>query len=462
MSFKRMILCGMMLGLLILPCMASASSTGSVKGQLHKNSASGAALSGAKVTCGGESDKTDDNGKFKIKGIKAGNQTIKFSKDGYESYQTTVKIKAGETGNVGDRWLTEKTTTDKTKPVINKLMLSPSSMTEGGTVVISYTVSDSGGSGLRQVELWKGKDKGNLGHYKTDQVSGNGPVSGQFKDSPSPAGTYYYGIHVLDNKDNLAYDNGALPVVVSVASQSVGSVSGKLHKNSASGTALSNVEVKCGGKSSTTGSDGTFKLKEISAGNQSISFSKEGYESYQTTIPIVAGKTANIGDRWLTEITRTVSSNLSPDWNSSVYRADNHFWSSGYAPKEFYPSGRSPHLGDAKGNCTWYAYGRLLELGYKKSDINALTGQANQWANQAKNSKENFRVDQTPQLHSIAQSDTLNYGHVAVVEAVNNDGTINISESSYCPNCKNWNFLLNTREHIDKKVFTNYIHVLQN
>jgi len=107
MSFKRMILCGMMLGLLILPCMASASSTGSVKGQLHKNSASGAALSGAKVTCGGESDKTDDNGKFKIKGIKAGDHTISFSKSGYESYEKTVKIVAGQTANMGDRWLTE-------------------------------------------------------------------------------------------------------------------------------------------------------------------------------------------------------------------------------------------------------------------------------------------------------------------------------------------------------------------
>ena len=99
--------------MMFLTCMVGfASDTGSVKGKLHKNSASGPALSGAKVTCGGESDKTDDDGKFKIKGIKKGEHTIQLSKNGYESYQTTVKIKAGETANVGDRWLTENSSTN--------------------------------------------------------------------------------------------------------------------------------------------------------------------------------------------------------------------------------------------------------------------------------------------------------------------------------------------------------------
>ena len=109
---------------------------------------------------------------------------------------------------------------DTTKPTLISFSVDRSKINEGETVRISYNVKDSGGSGLRQVELWRGKSKDNLGNYKTDRVSGNGPLTGQFKDDPSPAGTYYYGIHVLDNKDNLAYDNGALPVIVIRGSRS--------------------------------------------------------------------------------------------------------------------------------------------------------------------------------------------------------------------------------------------------
>ncbi len=110
---------------------------------------------------------------------------------------------------------------EKEKPRLHNFGPNKSTIKVGETVEISYTVSDAGGSGLRQVELWRGKDKGNLGHYKTDLVKGNGPVSGKFTDSPSPAGTYYYGIHVLDNKDNLTYDNGAVQVSVISDSKSL-------------------------------------------------------------------------------------------------------------------------------------------------------------------------------------------------------------------------------------------------
>jgi surface antigen len=292
-----------------------SQSVGSVSGIIHKNSASGTTLSDVSVKCGGMSGTTDkDTGKFKLQGIAVGDQTISFSKSGYETYQTTLKIVSGKTANMKDRWLKEITpqsqklgastvnsNLDNEKPRILSFGPIKSSINQGETVEISYTVSDSGGSGLRQVELWKGKDRGNLSHYSTDRINGNGPVTGKFKDSPTPAGTYYYGIHVLDNKDNLAYDTGALPVVVIGESPSVGSVSGRLHKDSASGAALSGVEVKCGGRSGTTNNKGAFKLRGIKSGDQPLIFSKAGYESYPTTVSIKAGYNANMGDRWLTE-----------------------------------------------------------------------------------------------------------------------------------------------------------------
>ena len=298
MSIKRLGLSVfIVLCMMFLTCMVGfASDTGSVKGKLHKNSASGSALSGAKVTCGGESDKTDDDGKFKIKGIKKGEHTIKFSKDGYESYQTTVKIKAGETANVGDRWLTKELSsqtstttakcpsgnglycgdsgmgqntgylyqctngsyslktscsngcqknatgkddsckaattttqstattgrvlgamTDTVKPVVNSFNLNKTSMTVNDTVTISYTVSDS--TGLKQVELWRSTNNKDWAEItnKRQYLSGRTQASGFFTDNPS-SGTYYYGIHVVDTAGNWDSENGPKKLTVGFVS----------------------------------------------------------------------------------------------------------------------------------------------------------------------------------------------------------------------------------------------------
>jgi len=103
--------------------------------------------------------------------------------------------------------------TDKTKPTLNSFSVSASTITEGDSVTIKYSVKDSGGAGLQKVELWKGKSKNNLGPIQTNSAKGNGPSDGKFTDKPS-SGTFYYGIHVIDNAGNVAYDNGAKSVTV--------------------------------------------------------------------------------------------------------------------------------------------------------------------------------------------------------------------------------------------------------
>ncbi|MFZ4858975.1 MAG: hypothetical protein ACOYL3_21580 [Desulfuromonadaceae bacterium] len=100
--------------------------------------------------------------------------------------------------------------------------MTDSSINEGDSVTIKYKVKDN--EGLKKVELWRGKSKGNLGPIKTDSVSGK-TADGKFTDKPSPAGTYYYGIHVLDKSGNLGYDNGAKPVTVKARDTSKPTVS---------------------------------------------------------------------------------------------------------------------------------------------------------------------------------------------------------------------------------------------
>ena len=97
---------------------------------------------------------------------------------------------------------------DNTPPTVNALSVTPSSLTLGSSFIISHTVADTGGSGLDNVQLWQA----NINGSPTDpswqqvgsaqQVSGNGPISGSFSESPNSAGTYWYGVHVVDNAGN--------------------------------------------------------------------------------------------------------------------------------------------------------------------------------------------------------------------------------------------------------------------
>jgi GH25 family lysozyme M1 (1,4-beta-N-acetylmuramidase)/surface antigen len=142
-----------------------------------------------------------------------------------------------------------------------------------------------------------------------------------------------------------------------------------------------------------------------------------------------------------------------PSFSSSHYTTANIFWQSGFAPSSTNPP--NPQLGSALGNCTWYAHGRLRELGYDTTELKELHGNANLWDNEAL--ANGILVDNTPSVGSIAQSDTAN--HVAIVESVNADGTITVTESSFITSISStWNFLWRHRT-VSPSWFQRFIHV---
>ena len=71
------------------------------------------------------------------------------------------------------------------------------------------------------------------------------------------------------------------------------------------------------------------------------------------------------------------------------------------------------------GNCTWYAKN-------KRPDLPNNLGNANTWYYYAEN--QGYPVGTTPRVGAIGTSEAGYFGHVFYVEAVNNDGTIYISE----------------------------------
>lgn len=80
------------------------------------------------------------------------------------------------------------------------------------------------------------------------------------------------------------------------------------------------------------------------------------------------------------------------------------------------------------GYCTWYAYNRRAALG---RPISGGWGNASSWASLAR--LNGFSVNASPSVGAVMQDSYSagGYGHVAVVEAVNADGSIFISEMNY-------------------------------
>jgi hypothetical protein len=95
---------------------------------------------------------------------------------------------------------------DTTPPTINDLSISNISLTPGGSFTISYTVSDTGGSGLDGVELWRTNDPDSWPAQPERQENtwDNGPHAGSFSECPPGIGTWWYQVRVVDGAGNAA------------------------------------------------------------------------------------------------------------------------------------------------------------------------------------------------------------------------------------------------------------------
>lgn len=103
------------------------------------------------------------------------------------------------------------------------------------------------------------------------------------------------------------------------------------------------------------------------------------------------------------------------------------------------------------GYCTWYAYNRRAALG---RPVGGLWGNASSWASLARVS--GFSVNNVPSVGAVLQTPNAagGYGHVAVVESINPDGSILISEMNYA----GWNVKSSRTISASQAGSYNYIH----
>jgi surface antigen len=80
-------------------------------------------------------------------------------------------------------------------------------------------------------------------------------------------------------------------------------------------------------------------------------------------------------------------------------------------------------------NCTGYAWGRFMECQLNVHDCNLSRGNAEIWYS---NIIDGYERGQTPKLGAVmCWSSTQSGGHVAIVEKINQDGSILCSNSAY-------------------------------
>lgn len=140
-----------------------------------------------------------------------------------------------------------------------------------------------------------------------------------------------------------------------------------------------------------------------------------------------------------------------PDNERPGYRPVSSSYNGGVSVNTGSRTGSYSGNGYAFGYCTSYAYNRRAELG---RPIGGNWGNAVSWAAYAR--ADGFRVDKTPEAGAVFQigGGWSGLGHVGVVERVNGDGSVYVSEMNYV----GWNVVSNRTIPASQVGSYNFIH----
>ena len=237
---------------------------GAVQGHVT-DASTGDPIRGVTINITGTSTETetDQNGFYLITGVLAGTNQMVGREAGFETYEGTVIITAGQT-------------------ITHDFQMTPIPQTGD---VWGYVTDQNSGQVLAHVEV-------EIGHTaQLTDSEGKYDISGL---EPGAKDVY---------ASKLGYENSRSSVTV-VAGQetrhdieltpipTTGTVQGTV-TDASSGNPLEGVIVTVDGLNSQTGSNGQYQINGVSAGSHEIHAQKVGYEDYSGTVTVIAGQTTS-------------------------------------------------------------------------------------------------------------------------------------------------------------------------
>jgi len=104
-----------------------------------------------------------------------------------------------------------------TVPWISSWLVTPTTLTLGQSVSVSYSASDFSVNTLTRAELWRAPDAGGVPGSWSEVGSTQTLPQVTFTDIPTTAGKYWYGTHLFDSAGNEALEPSSVQVTVSAA-----------------------------------------------------------------------------------------------------------------------------------------------------------------------------------------------------------------------------------------------------
>lgn len=236
--------------------------TGELQGTVT-DSSNNTPLENVRVEVGSADTETDENGAYRLTGIRSGPRSLVAEKSGYQQYKSDVTIEAGIT-NYYDFSMDAVQETGAVFGIVQDQYTRRHLEDVKITVASSSTYCNrTGGYALRGIPVGL--------QTITAQKSGYENYSDTVEIKAQEA-TYHK--------------------IQMIAKSQYGSVEGYV-TDSGSGNAIEGVDVFTGDSYGCTNEDGYYRLSGVEQGNRTIQATKSGYQDYSGTVSVTAAQTVS-------------------------------------------------------------------------------------------------------------------------------------------------------------------------
>jgi hypothetical protein len=311
---------------------ASPDTTGTVRGTVTGQS--GSPLSGAEVSIGSATATTDSDGKYTLSGIPGGSRTLTAKCSGYQDYNVSVQVTAGQAVDSSFQ-----------------MTLLPQ------TGSVSGKVTNTSQAPLANANV------------KIGDVSARSAQDGSYTLTGIPAGsrtitaTMAGYVNLSETVEVQAGQAATRNLVMSPIPPTTGSISGIV--SSSGGAPISGVLMGAGNITDTTDSNGAYSLGGVPSGGNTLLAGKTGYLNQSIAVTVTAGQ----------DLVRNVTLSSST-LSFQNFDSDNGSYTSGGTSSSWQWGTPTAGIGPGAAYSLPYCWGTNLSGDYNNSESSTLTSPA--------------------------------------------------------------------------------------